>query len=308
MGLKKKSKAPAPPDPTQVAQQQSQLNRDAANYTQSMNRGSTTTPLGSQSFNYRGTDPNTGAPIYDETVSLAPEQQALLTQQTQQNQNVGNLSGRLLGGVEGAYSQPVDTSGLPQIYGADDLLGARKEAQDSVYNRYASYLDPQYQERERGLDTTLANKGVVEGSEAYNNARSQFGREREFDYGQARNAAVTGGTQEMQALYGMSADARGRGMNELLTLRDRPFEEFQAVSGMRDPVQLPQFQSPSETGVGAADITNPIYQSYQGQLDAYNSKQAGKNALVSGLFGLGGAVLGGPVGGMIGKKIGEKVG
>lgn len=289
---KKKQSMPAPPDPTKVAEQQSQLNRDAAGYNASLNRGNTTTPLGSQTFNYRGADPNTGAPIYDETVSLAPAQQQLLDQQTAQSQQTGALSQRLLGGVEGAYGQPIDTSGLPQVYGADDLLGARKEAQDSIYNRYASYLDPQYQERERGLDTQLANKGVVEGSEAYNNARSQFGRERGFDYDRAREAAVTGGTNEMQALYGMSQDARGRGLNEMLTLRDRPFNEFASVSGMRDPVNLPQFSPAPDVSMGATDITNPIYQSYQGQLDAYNASQASRNALMNGLFSLGGAAVG----------------
>ena len=281
---KKSRQAPAPPDPTQVAQQQTGLNKEAAAYNASINRGSTTTPLGSQSFNYRGLDPNTGAPIYDETVSLDPAQQGLLNQQTQQSSDVGMLSSRLLGGVGDSYGQPIDTSGLQKMYGEGDLLGARDQTQDAIYGRHTAYLDPQYQERERGLNTTLANKGVVEGSEAYNNAQSQFGRERGFDYDRAREAAIMGGRDEMQALYGMSADARGRGLNELLTLRDRPFEEFAAVSGQRDPVNLPQFSPAPDVSMSPTDITNPIYNSYQGQLDAYNSRMAGRNALTSGLF------------------------
>jgi hypothetical protein len=36
----------------------------------------------------------------------------------------------------------------------------------------------------------------------------------------------------------------------------------------------------------------------------YNAQQAGANSLTSGLFGLGGAALGGPMGGMAGKAIG----
>jgi len=299
----KKSKPPPPPDPTQVAGQQTQLNQQAAGYNAAINRGNVSTPLGSQTFNYRGTDPTTGAPMWDESVQLSPEQQALYQQQTGQSQAVGGVSGSLLPGVQQAYGQPVDTSGLQQRYGEGDLLGARKQTQDALYNRQASFLDPAYAERERGLETQLANKGVVEGSEAWNNARGQFGREREFDYGQARDSAITGGMAEMQGLYNMSADSRDRGMNELLTLRDRPFQEFASVSGMRDPAQLPQFQGAPDVATGPADITNPIYNSYQGQIDAYNAKQQSRNALMSGLFGLGGAVAGGPVGGAIAKRI-----
>jgi len=304
----KKSKPPPPPDPTQVAQQQTQLNQQAAGYNQALNRGSVTTPYGSQTYNYRGTDPTTGAPMWDENVSLSPEQQALYNQQTQQNLAVGQTASNLLPGVQQAYGQPVDTSGLQKVYGEGDLLGARQQAQDAIYNRQAAYLDPAYKERERGLETQLANKGVVEGSEAWNNARGQFGREREFDYGQARDAAIQGGMGEMQGLYNMSADARDRGLNEMLTLRDRPFQEFAGVSGMREGVNVPQFSSAPDVSTGPADITNPIYNSYQGQLDAYNAEQQSRNALMSGLFGLGGAALGGPVGGAIGKKIGSKVG
>jgi len=288
----KKNKPPPPPDPTQVAGQQTQLNQQAAGYNAAINRGNVSTPLGSQTFNYRGTDPTTGAPMWDESVQLSPEQQALYNQQTQQSQAVGDVAGGLLPGVQSAYGQPVDTSGLQKMYGEGDLLGARQQAQDSIYGRQTAFLDPAYADRERGLETQLANKGVVEGSEAWNNARSQFGREREFDYGQARDAAIQGGMSEMQGLYNMSADARGRGLNELLTLRDRPFQEFASVSGMRDPVNLPQFSQPPDVSMQPTDITNPIYNSYQGQLDAYNAKQAQRNAMMSGLFSLGGAAIG----------------
>jgi hypothetical protein len=79
-------------------------------------------------------------------------------------------------------------------------------------------------------------------------------------------------------------------LGELLTLRDRPFQEFASVSGQRDPVQLPQFAQAPDIGVSPTDITNPTYQSYQALLDLYNAKQTGRNALLSGLFSLGGSL------------------
>jgi len=42
----------------------------------------------------------------------------------------------------------------------------------------------------------------------------------------------------------------------------------------------------------------------QDAMQRYNMQQQGANALTSGLFGLGGAALGGPLGGMAGKSLG----
>lgn len=326
---KKSSKAPAPPDPAKVAAAQTTQNKDSAAYNAAINRGNTTTPGGSQTYAYRGTDPATGAPIYDQNISLSPESQQVL-----------NTANAQIPGLAQTYGQPMDTSGvpnlqgqvdmsnLPQLYGSDDLLGARQQTQDALYQRQASYLDPQYQDLDRQLTTQLANQGVVEGSEAYNNARSQFGRERGFDYDQARNAAITGGGQEMQTLAGIAQGNRGQlygeqlsnagfqnnartqGLNEAYTARAQPLNEYNALKDSAMST-LPQFQNAPDVSTNPADITNPTYNSYQGQLDAYNAKQAGDNSLLSGLFSLGGALGGaaiaGPVGGAAGAKIGKKV-
>lgn len=278
----KKSKAPPPPDPNAVSAAQTRSNKETAAYTAALNRGNTFGPLGSQTFSQR-TDPTTGAPIWDQTVSLAPDAQELLNQQLRQSRDVGTVAQSVLPSVASAYGQPLDLSGLPKAYGADDLMGARKEAQDALYGMHTAYLDPQYQERERGLDTMLANKGVVEGSEAYNNARSQFGREREFDYGRARDAAVAGGSQELERLFGMGSADRSRAMGELLLTRDRPMEEFNRLRGSA-PVDLPQFSSPSDVGLGATDVMSPIYNAYQGNLDIANANQASKNSTTNAVL------------------------
>ena len=231
-------KAPTPPDPNVVSAAQTASNKDTAGYNAALNRYDVYTPLGSSVYTTNGTDPATGAPLYRQDINLTPEAQAQWQQEQAQNSRMNNLAGSLMGQVEDSLGQRIDPSqlptrnygtdiqlpgmvemaqgattangvssaGLPQLYGAEDLMGARQQAQDALYGRLAAYLDPQYAQREAALTAQLANQGVVEGSEPWRDARSQFSRERSFDYDQARNAAITGGLGEM---IGLSGIARG---------------------------------------------------------------------------------------------------
>lgn len=313
--------APPAPDPNVVSAAQTKSNQDTASYNAAMDRGSVFSPLGSQVFNQRGTDPTTGAPIWDQTISLNPDIQRLFDQQNQQNLALGNTAQGMLSQVDAAYNRPIsteslpalqgtlDTSGLPQLYGAEDLQGARTQAQDAVYNRQKAYLDPQWQQRETDLTTALANKGVLEGTEAWSKLRDQFGRERNFDYADARNAAITGGGDELSRLVGiaqgnrgqlmgervtganLSNQARGQGMQELFALRNQPLNEFNALRSAT-PVNMPQFSGPADTNLQGTDVAGNIWNAYNSSLDAWKQKQQNSNALLSGLFGLGSAYLG----------------
>ncbi len=232
----KSPKAPAAPDPNVVSAAQTTSNIDTAAYNNALEHGNTTSPLGSQTFTGR-VDPTTGATVYDQSITLSPEQQQLYDQQNQQDLALGNTAQRMLGSVDSAYSTPfstegmpalrdapaqgqfgtnagqtdqIDMSNLPELFGSNDLLGARQQVQDALYNQHARYLDPQYQQRENQMNIDLANKGVVEGTEAWRNARDQYQREREAEYGQARNSAITAGGSEMGLLSGIASQNRGQ--------------------------------------------------------------------------------------------------
>lgn len=409
---KKDSKPPPAPDPYAVSGAQTASNQNTAAWNQAMARGNTYTPLGTQTYEYRGTDPGTGAPMWDETVSLTPDAQALLTQQMAQERQLGDIAGGMMSQVQGAYGQPIDaagvpalqgapqlqgidrsglpalqsslsvdgpelrgagtgsvsSSGLPRLYGADDLLGERQQAQDALYRRQAAYLDPQWAQRDTAFRSRMANQGVAEGSEAWRNALDDESRARSFDYGQARDAAITGGLGEMQGLAGIAQgnrgqlfgerataagiqnqaagiqnsfnlgarqaalaeglarldannqaraqgfgerltatesanrdalaaagfdnSARAQGLQELFALRNQPLNEYNALRSASQ-VQMPQFQSAGDAQMGQTDVSGNVYNSYQGQLVAYNAQQASRNSLVNGLLGLGGMIGGG---------------
>jgi len=309
---------PPSPNPYDVANAQTQTNQDAALYNAQLNRFNTYTPLGSQEFSVTGSDPTTGAPIYRQDINLTPEMQQLLSQQNRQDLQLGNVAEGMLGRVGESYGRPLDTASLPGLRGQINSSGlpqldtnmdrVRQGAQDALYARNTEYLDPQYQRGEESLRTRLANQGVVEGSEAYRNAFDDFNRSRETAYRQARNESIAGAGSEAQRLFGMQSSARGQlfgeqlagsgfsnaaraqGMDELFAQRNLPLNEFNALRSASQ-VQMPSFQGAAQVGANPADLAGNIYNSYGGQMGIYNANMASRNALLSGLFGLGSSAI-----------------
>lgn len=280
------SKAPAAPDPNVVANAQTQQNRNAALDSATLNRVDTYTPFGSQEYSQTGTDPRTGLPTYRQDIKLDPMVESLLRQQQGIQGRVGTATDAALSRLP---SSPFSLSGLPGMSANYDDL--RKTQTDALYGQQTAYLDPQFKQGEDALRSRLANQGIVEGSEAYTNAVGDFNRGKEFSYGQARNQAITGGGAEADRAYGQESDRRRMALSEMLTERGQPYSELAMLQGMQSPVDMPQFQGMSPVGVNAADIQGAYGQQYQGQIDAYNAKQQGKNNLLSGLFGLGSAAI-----------------
>ena len=319
---KKGGKAPKAPDPNVVSAAQTQSNQDTAAFNAALNRVSTYTPAGSSVFTQTGTD-TSGAPIYRQDVTLSPDAQAQYEQEMAQNRQLGNIAGGMMNRIEQNFGQPmdtanlpaltgqVDTNGLPQLFGAEDLMGARQQVQDALYNRQAAYLDPQWASRDNAFRTRMANQGVVEGSEAWRNAIDDESRARTFDYERAREAAITGGGNEMSLLSGIASGNRGQlfgerqtnaglsnaaraqGMNELYAARALPLNEFNALRSAGQ-VDMPQFEGAQPVNMANTDVSGNMWNAYNANMQRYNAQQQQGNNIMSGLFGLGAAALSNP--------------
>lgn len=205
------------------------------------------------------------AQFYDETpganwsskVTLDPRVQAILDAQLQTSQGLNTATQSALGRVQDTFAQPAPTPN-------DEM---RKRVEDAVYGRHISRLDPQFQEQEEKMRSHLMNRGLVEGSEAWQDQLDLLMRAKNDAYSGARQEAITYGGDEMARQYGMEMSGRNNVLNELSALR----------SGQQ--VDMPQFQGgQSGAGVAAPNIGDMIAKNYEAEMGRYNADVASDNA------------------------------
>ncbi len=264
-----KSSAPAPPDPYAVSNAQTQTNQQTAQYNANLNRYNQYTPYGSETWSQSGTNPD-GSPKWSSNISLTPTAQRTLDSNMQSSLGMSQLMNQFQGAAGSQLGAPLNTSSIGN---------SNHEAQQAVYQRATSMLDPQYEQQQKQLSSQLAQQGITQGSDAYNLAQTNFARQRDSAYENARNDSITQGDQ-----YGQQQ------LQQLLAIRNQPLDELNALrSGSQ--VQTPSFQSAGTVSAPASNLSGDIYNSYQGQLDRASSANAGSNAFMGGLFQLGGSAL-----------------
>jgi hypothetical protein len=324
----KGSKAPSPPDPNVQAQAQAAANRDAVETQARVNRVNQVTPYGSLTYKknydpaqvlnevYRGalgrdidsqslsdrmrslnagqgtvdlstqiqdilgseeakqarasglvTQPfnyNLPASEYTVETQLTPEQQALLQQQNQLSSQLNTLGINQTQKLTGLLDKPVNLN--------------NQATEQRLYDLGRQRIDPRFAEQEQTLRNRLANQGFSQNTEAYQRQIRDFEQSRNDAY---NNLLLTGRQQAVQ---------------EALTERNQPINEITALMGAGQ-VTLPQFSSVPQVNVPTTDVAGLQNQAYQNQLAAYQMNQQPRARLMSGLFGLGSAALGGWAGG-----------
>jgi hypothetical protein len=231
---KKTPKAPTPPDPTVVSGAQADANIRTAQEQQRLNMVNTYGPDGSVTY---GADPNAPGG-YSQTTTLSPQQQQISNLGNQANIGALGLANDQVGRIGNALATPLSTNGLPSLQGGVDLSGmnpgqgiqssfnqggplqygfdqgqqvqgqvggdldaARYQNMMATYNQAASRLDPRFETQDRQLETRLANQGLSMNSDAYQNARDQFGRERNDAYNQAAYSAIGAGENAANSMF-----------------------------------------------------------------------------------------------------------
>jgi len=117
---------------------------------------------------------------------------------------------------KGNIQSQIDMSGVPSLVGGQDLLGFQNEARDAAWNNAKAALDPQWNSYETGLETKLANQGVMQNSDAWNKAISEMSRNRQYDYSQAQNNAVSQGLTAASQLYNQGLSSNQNAYNQAL--------------------------------------------------------------------------------------------
>lgn len=226
---KKSGPTPPPaPDPTVVANAQTQSNQQTAAYNQKLNMVNTYGPQGSVTYQADANAPGG----YSQTTALSPSQQGIYDAGTQAQAGALGIANNQLGRVNTALGQTLDPGGVKTSYdaggqiqtgfdqggqlqygfspgqqvqghvGPQNLTGAYQAAADASYQQAASRLDPQWNLKQQQLQSQLANQGLSVNDDAYKSAMSQFGNAQNDAYNQALYGSQSAGLNAENTIFG----------------------------------------------------------------------------------------------------------
>lgn len=252
--------SPKPPDPYTTAAAQAGMNRDTATDQQLLNMTNQVGPDGTLTYNQTGSNSYVDSqgktitlPQFTATTTLSPAQQAIKEQSDAASLNLGKLAAEQSGKLQSYLNEPFEFTNDDASQWAYDLASPR------ILNQQA--------QNEASLRTTLANKGIREGSAAWN---AEMGRLTNANTDQLNQLALTG---------------RQQAYTEALQGRNQPINEITALmSGGQ--VSMPQFGSTPQTGVGGVDYTGLVNQKYQADVQASQAKMGGLFGLLSAGIGM----------------------
>lgn len=220
---------PKAPDYAAAAQEQAQSSKEVTNMQTWANRPDQVTPFGSTTWNPSATvDPATGQNVtkWTQNTNLTPETQAALDSQMRLTQGRSQLGESMMSRAQTEYGTPMDWGKMPQGGGTVqagqlqknlDFSGApsvssgadtRNRAEDAIYQRATSRLDPQFQQQEGDIRSRLYGQGLREGDAAFQREMDNFGRTKNDAYQGAMDQSIIGGGQEATREFGMDSARR----------------------------------------------------------------------------------------------------
>ena len=247
--------APSPPDPYATANAQEQLNKQSAIYQAETNNVNQTTPYGSLTYTQTGTNPD-GTPIFSATTAYTPTVQNLFNTDVGTQTQMAKDASKLAKNIGPMLSQ------APNL-GNDALVNEMMGWQNK-------YMQPIFDQQQTALNSQLANEGITQGSDAYNNAQNLFSR------------------NVNNAYEGAMAQDEAQAYNQALTSYEAPIQTLGTLLGEAQPtgtVNSSLINTPQEN-IQPADLQSLVMQNYQSQLQNYQNT-------MSGLFSIPAAVLGG---------------
>lgn len=230
--------APKAPDFAGAAAEQAQSSKEVTNQQTWANRPTQNTPWGTSTWNpSAAVDPATGQSVtrWEQNVSLSPQQQEALDSQMAVQRGRSGLAESMLTRMNNEYSplvnwdnmspgaeaiqapdlqNSVDFSGAPAL---PDVAGTRQRAEDAIYGRAKSRLDPRFEQEELDFRNRLYAQGLREGDRAFDREVQNFGRNKTDAYQTAMKESIMGGGAEAARDFGMGMNARQQAINEIMS-------------------------------------------------------------------------------------------
>ena len=292
-----KPKAPTPPDPYKTADAQWGYTQRTLEQLQRMNVPNTVTPFGS----VRTTIGPNGQQT--QTVTLDPAQQRLLDSQRGLANNLSNRANSMLGQLpQGQFS--LDQVGRP-LPGVNDYGEYGNQIAQTSFNEARGLLDPVFQQQNRDLTQSLADRGQPMAGEGAGIETTRMRDAQNRAYTSAANNALLNAGNEMSRINAMENQNFNTALGARLTERSLPQQELQGLLGLSGSQAAPYQQQAAmpQSNASAPDFMGAQQMQYQGLLNNYNQDMQSYNNTwntIGQVAGMGMKALAGPIGGMFG--------
>jgi hypothetical protein len=220
---------PKPPNPIKVANAAAAMNKETAIAEANLGNVNQVSPEGNLTYSVIGTNPD-GTPKFQAEQTYSPGQQAIYNSNTANQLLASKTGGAQLNAVSGKLSEPFELTPTPQQSNIDlqtglelgnvslnqdlgqrtdlNYAGAPDVDDQTVANRIQMLgqqrLDPRFAREQQTLESDLANRGIVPGTEAYTRAMESFGRTKNDAYNQLALEAQNQAFTEQMQRRGMS--------------------------------------------------------------------------------------------------------
>lgn len=224
-----------------------------------------------------------GSPPPFATAPQSPSQ-PFGTSQGARTTDIAQAPGQM-GNQWGNVNSQLDLSKLPSMVTGDALRGMTTDASNNAYKQATGYLDPQWQNQQTTLQNTLANQGVMQNSEAWNKAMDDFARQKEFAYGQARDASFNQGLTAQNQLFSQGLQGNQNAFSQQLSnaqLGNTAQNQIanQGLTASQIAEQLQAAQTAANAQIGSASIgANASMSNVAAQLSAAREQNQFSNSL-----------------------------
>lgn len=255
---------PTVPDAGSTAATQTGLNTTAATGSQAGSMVNQNNAFGSLNYTQTGTGPN-GTPLYTANTTLSPEEQALFNNYTTGQNTAGTQANALLTGANYGAVDPTTAIG-----------NATSGLTGTAMNQEINYLNPYFSTQTSQLDTQLKNQGINPSDPAYVNAM--------------RNLQNNQGN----TVTGFEASIEPQMFQQAQSTYELPAELAESLGGYGAPTTPnSSFVSTPQLNITPANYEGDVSSANSANMAAYQAQLGQSNAMMSGLFGLGSAALGG---------------
>ena len=199
------------------------------------------------------------------------------------------------------FGQPIYNAGTTQLNpnfannanqintSVQDPNLVQQQVTDALYKQQTQFLDPQFQRSQSALENQLANQGITQGSEAWNNAMQMANAQKQQAYESARNSAINAGVNAGSTMFGNQLAGAQFGNKAL-------GQQFNQGLTAQQAGNTAQNQTFAQQLANAQLNNQAVQQANALQVQRENAAKMADAMSKQGLYGLGGALLGSPSG------------